>query len=412
MGEAAGSLGREDLERAGQQSARAAEALRNLEQQLRDRGQDGQSRSMNDARLEAQQLAEAQRRLADDAARVSRDGNTADAARRLAGEKERIAERLEALGRRLDSSGQGAQGAQRRPGSNQADQLARDAAAASRRLAREQRAGAENWRQGAGATANQAAAQPGGRQGQPGGQPSGQEGRGQAPGRLAEGETRMAADLEQLARRLGAPPSGAGEADARRLANQLDEARATREKLADLERQISELRRAAENPATQGQRSADPNARNQGNQGNQRSLEDLQRDYAREANRARELASRQGGDGAQQSRDGQQGGDGRQQGGRDDGRQDDGRRGTPEEAWSPSRSAPGTQQWKQDFSKWESMRKNVAQALESYEASLTAKLAEKLAEERVHAGYDARTPEAWRKLVADYYEAIARRRGR
>jgi hypothetical protein len=216
----------------------------------------------------------------------------------------------------------------------------------------------------------------------------------------------MAADLEQLARRLGAPPSGAGEADARRLANQLDEARATRERLADLERQISELRRAAENPANQGQRSADPNARN-------RSLEDLQREYAREAGRARDLANRQGGrDGGQQSRDGQQTGDGRQQGGRDDGRQDDGRRGTPEEAWSPSRSAPGTQQWKQDFSKWESMRKNVAQALESYEASLTAKLAEKLAEERVHAGYDARTPEAWRKLVADYYEAIARRRGR
>jgi hypothetical protein len=117
-------------------------------------------------------------------------------------------------------------------------------------------------------------------------------------------------------------------------------------------------------------------------------------------------------------RAGQQGGDqrgGQNAGNRDGGRDDnrgDGRRSTPEEAWSPSRSAPGTQQWKQDFSKWESMRKNVTQALESYEASLTAKLAEQLAAERVHAGYDARTPEAWRKLVADYYEAIARRRDR
>lgn len=218
----------------------------------------------------------------------------------------------------------------------------------------------------------------------------------------------MAADLEQLARRLGAPPAGAGEADARRLANELDEARATRERIADLERQINEMRRQAES-GQGGQR--DEAARR---------LDDLQRQFGREADRARELASRQsanqqGGD--QRGQAGQQGDrGGNQQGGarsgRNDGQQNDGRAGTPEDPRSASRSAPGTQQWKQDFSKWESMRKNVAQALESYEASLTAKLAETLAAERVHGGYDARTPEAWRKLVADYYEAIAKRRDR
>lgn len=213
----------------------------------------------------------------------------------------------------------------------------------------------------------------------------------------------MAADLEQLARRLGAPPAGAGEADARRLANELDEARATRERIADLERQINDMRRQAESGQS-GQR--DEAARR---------LDDLQRQFGREADRARELANRQGGN--ERGQAGQQGGrEGNQQGGaqsgRDNGQQNDGRAGTPEDPRSASRSAPGTQQWKQDFSKWESMRKNVAQALESYEASLTAKLAETLAAERVHGGYDARTPEAWRKLVADYYEAIAKRRDR
>jgi len=387
MSEAAGSLGREDLDRAREQSARAADALRNLEREMRNRERGGDSRAMNDARLEAQRLAEAQRRLAEDAARVSRSGAAApDAARRLAGEKERIAERLDALGRRLDQSQQGqrqgSQGDRRAPGSNQSDQLAREAAASARRLAREQRAGAEAWREGQG-----------GREGRQGRE--GQAGRNANPTRLAEGESRAAADLEQLARRLGAPPSGAGEADARRLANELDAARAARERLADLERQINDLRRQAES-GRGGQR---------GEQDASRRLEDLQREFGREAQRARELANRQGGQQANQ----QEGADNR---GRDNDRQDDGRRGTPEEAWSPSRSAPGTQQWKQDFSKWESMRKGVAQALEEYEASLTAKLAEQLAAERVHAGYDAQTPEAWRKLVADYYEAIAKRRSR
>lgn len=212
----------------------------------------------------------------------------------------------------------------------------------------------------------------------------------------------MAADLEQLARRLGAPPAGAGEADARRLANELDEARATRERIADLERQINEMRRQAES-GQGGQR--DEAARR---------LDDLQRQFGREADRARELASRQSGNQgeARSGRDNGQQRDGARQGAGDPAGRNDGRAGTPEDPRSASRSAPGTQQWKQDFSKWESMRKNVAQALESYEASLTAKLAETLAAERVHGGYDARTPEAWRKLVADYYEAIAKRRVR
>ena len=316
MSEAARSLGSDEPGRAGEQSARAGGALRDLERELGQRSARGQSQAMNDTRLEAQQLAEAQRRLADDAARASGEAGS-DAGRRLASEKERMAERLDALGRRLEGD--------------------RQAANEARRLAREQREGAETWRS-AGSEGSE-----------------GSEGSASSREMVAS-EAEMASALEGLARRLGAPPSGAGEADTRRLAEELDETRAARERLADLERRIQELRRQAE--------------QNPGNQGNGE-LGELAREFGREAAR--------GG-------------------------------GTPEQSGSLSRSAPGTEQWKQDFSKWESMRDGVIQAIEAREAAIAQRLAERLAAERVHGGYDARTPEAWRRLVAEYYQAIAARR--
>ena len=318
MGQAAGSLEREELGQAGEQSARAAESLRDLERELRARGARGQSQAMNDARVEARQIADAQRRLADDAARAAREGASGDASRRIAGEKERIAERLDALGRQASGNPQ--------------------AASSARRLAREQRTGAGEWRQRGS---------------------EGSEGSGGSE-RSASEERQMAAELEQLARAFGAAPAGAGEDEARELANALEEARATRERLADLERQIEELRRDAGNPDSA------------------RRLQELQGQFGSEAGRAQGL---RGG-------------------------------GTPEDARSLSRSAPGTEQWKQDLSRWDSMRRGVVQALEAREAAIASQLAEQLAAERVHGGYDARTPEAWRKLVAEYYQAIARRRSR
>ena len=332
MSEAARSLGNDEPGRAGEQSARASGALRDLERELGQRGARGQSQAMNDARLEAQQLAEAQRRLAGDAARAAGEQG-ADAGRRLAGEKERLAERLDALGRRVESD--------------------REAASEARRLARQQREGAEAWRQ-----AGEAGA-------------AGDAGQGSAASAAVRSEAEMASALEGLARRLGAPPAGAGEADTRRLAEELDETRAARERLADLERRIQDLRRQAE----EGRAAPD----------DARELDSLSREFAREAGRSGDAG-----------------------GGRADSRAG----GTPEQSGSLSRSAPGTEQWKQDFSKWESMRDGVIQAIEAREAAIAQRLAEQLAAERVHGGYDARTPEAWRRLVAEYYQAIAARRQR
>ena len=70
---------------------------------------------------------------------------------------------------------------------------------------------------------------------------------------------------------------------------------------------------------------------------------------------------------------------------------------TPEEQVF-SQSAPGNEAFKQDFSKWESLRKGVDLALERYESSVSRRLAKKLAEDRLSAGGSERGPDAYRPV--------------
>ena len=87
--------------------------------------------------------------------------------------------------------------------------------------------------------------------------------------------------------------------------------------------------------------------------------------------------------------------------------QRDGGGATPEQhEWS--RSAPGNEAFKQDFSRWESLRKDVDLALERYEAGLSARLAKKAAEDRLSGGGSERVPDAYRPLVSKYFESLAR----
>ena len=116
------------------------------------------------------------------------------------------------------------------------------------------------------------------------------------------------------------------------------------------------------------------------------SLQQLREQYARELARARASL----GPGAQgRPQDGDQGGS------------------TPEEQVF-SQSAPGNQAFKQDTSNWESLRKDVNLALERYEASVSQRLARKLAEDRLSAGGSQRGAEAYDRLIARYYESLAR----
>jgi len=81
---------------------------------------------------------------------------------------------------------------------------------------------------------------------------------------------------------------------------------------------------------------------------------------------------------------------------------------TPEQhEWS--RSAPGTQAFKQDRSDWDSLRKSLDQALEKYEASVSSRLSHSRTDDRLSAGGSDRVPEAYRQIIARYFESVAKK---
>jgi len=70
-------------------------------------------------------------------------------------------------------------------------------------------------------------------------------------------------------------------------------------------------------------------------------------------------------------------------------------------------SAPGTQAFKQDFAKWESLHKEVALGLEKLEAALSQRVVERAARERLRTGGVDRVPDTYRATVERYYRALA-----
>ena len=70
-------------------------------------------------------------------------------------------------------------------------------------------------------------------------------------------------------------------------------------------------------------------------------------------------------------------------------------------------SAPGTEAFKQDFAKWEEMRRQATQVLDSVETALSKKIQAKQAHDRLTAGADDKAPPGYQQQVDDYFKAIA-----
>ena len=85
-----------------------------------------------------------------------------------------------------------------------------------------------------------------------------------------------------------------------------------------------------------------------------------------------------------------------------------GRLATPE-GHEFSRSAPGTEAFKQDFARWDSLRKGMANAMDRYEAALAQRLAEREAAERVQAPVRDKVPDRYAESVVRYYQSLSRR---
>jgi hypothetical protein len=375
MASVAGELRRQDPAQAGRRSEQALERLREIERQLMNGRPEERRRAMSELQFETNQLAEAERQVASETERLARGGTPGEGLRKLGGEQERLADRMQQLernARRLAGSGQTLEPDQRASVGEAVKQLDRE------QLERRMRDSAAGMLK---AGEGKSAADP--REPAPAaGAPNGNE------------ERDIASALDRIARRLGAP-GGTADAESKQLAGQLAATRDMQDRLRDLEQQIDQLQRQiAQATQSRGQQAGargtagdrQGQSQNAGTGGGG-DLNALQEQLAGQLRRAEELSSRIGE--------------------RDDGSTYGGRYGGTPEAQRLNLSAPGTEAFKQDFAKWEILKKNMNDALEQTEMSLTRRLAEKESQDRLNAGADDRAPGDYERLVDRYFQSLA-----
>ncbi len=225
------------------------------------------------------------------------------------------------------------------------------------------------------------------------------------PNRAADSSQRAAEQLKRLQQQMAsgsAQPTGRGgradsqkgDAQAQQLSQQLEQTRAIRDRV----QRAEQLLREAE--ARRGQTGVKPGS-GQGQTGvrpgsdrgqtpapdGDGELQRLREAYQRELQQAQEALGRLG---AGESRRGDSGA-------------------TPEQQ-EFSHSAPGTEAFKQDRSDWDSLRKHVDQALEKYEAAVSSRLSRSRTDDRFSTGGSDRVPEAYRQIIARYFEAVAKKK--
>ncbi len=382
---AASDLRRQDPRQASARSSRALERLRSLERQLQGAQPDERRRALGDLQLEARQLAERQRELAEQAAAGGRASNADDARRRIAGDQDRLADRLKRLEEQVKgvaASGESAEPRARQAVGDAARQIEQD------RLETRMRESANALRAA-------------------GKDPSSAEG---AAARAASTGRQLARSMDRVADQLG-EASGSKNGDDRKLSDQLARTRELKEDMNELQRRIQRLGRDAQGGTRQppdGNRKPSQEAAVQGSQsdpagtrggagqsntpsggqpgagdGAQRELQQLQQQYAERVREAERLRQELGG--ARQ----------------------DGRQGTTPEGQDMVGSAPGTEAFKQDFSRWELLHKDVTLGLERLEASLSQALLERAARDRLKAGGADRAPDEYERAVDAYFRSLA-----
>ena len=350
MRSAASDLRRDSPGDAARSGERALNQLRRLQDQLSTQAAGAQAGDGSDVKLEAQQIAQEQHRIANEATRLDRNAAAAnsDARRRLADEKERLASRVEEMARKAERLAQSDAGADSKAFADAAQSLKRD------KIADRMRDGAREMRQ-----------------------PQGTKQHGAA-------EQGLASTLDQVAGRLGAGGS--------QVSGELEQTRAIRDRLQRAEQQLRDAEARARDASSAGgsrtgesQRAGGKGQSATGSSGNGE-VQRLRDEYQRELQRAEEALRRL------------QGGSTGDMGGA-----------TPEQH-EFSRSAPGTQAFKQDRSDWESLRRNLDSALEKYEASISDRLSRTESKDRFNAGGSDRVPDAYGQLISRYFESLAKKK--
>jgi len=385
MRNAAGDLRRQDPGQASARGDRALQQLKDLEQQIQGSRPDERRRALGDLQLEARQLADAERRLGNEASRGSQGSTGDDARRRLAAEQERLAERADRLGQSVHQLGK--VDPNRDADERQAvDEAARELDA--QRIPERMRQSAQSIREGKGTAGADAAPTPNSTT-----QPSNPTGQGNNGGKPED----LARALDKVAERLGAA-TGDRDSETQRLSEQLARTQELRDRLSDVQQAMDALAKAEQqgqqgqpsppSPGPSPQPGADGKQGSTGRQGaadgGSGQIARLQRevdDHLRDAQRLADDVRRQNPEMA---------------GG-----------GTTPEQWQRSVSAPGTESFKQDFAKWESLKKNLLVALEQTESQLSNQLRARENRERLNAGRHDAVADTYRELVDRYYQSLA-----
>jgi Domain of unknown function (DUF4175) len=384
MRNATNDLRRQNPSQASASGARALEKLREMERQLQSRRPDEQRRALGDMQLEARQLADAQRQIASELAKTGQSDTAKEAVRRLAGEQERLADRARGLQESLERQAGGGN----RAAATDKDRAQTQAAAgeAARELQRQRTA--ERMQQSA--DAMRAAAD-----------------RGQATQRgttaagAESGETRtqastqeaMARELDRVADRLAAG-TGAKDGESKKLSDQLARVQQQRDALDRISRELGQTGQQNGAAASQG-RSAQKTpgqsgkvgeGQQGGGGGSGTDLAKLREQSMRQLQQTRELLNQLA---------------------REDQTFSHGGAGLTFEGRGMTMSAPGTEAFKQDFARWEEMKRQMTTALDLAETSISKKLQAKQARDRLAAGADDKAPPEYRQQVDSYFKAIA-----
>jgi hypothetical protein len=214
---------------------------------------------------------------------------------------------------------------------------------------------------------------------------------GQELTREAAAQQAIARDLDKLADALG--PAAPGNSESRAIAEQRARARQLRENIENVTRDLQKAGRqdAGRSTAASGQKA--PGQTEEGRQagagGRGEDLARLRDQAARELQHTRELID--------QLR-------------REDPAFASGGTGFTFEGMGMTFSSPGTEAFKQDFAKWETLRDQATRALERAESSLSTRLQQKESSDRLAAGIDDKAPAAYQQQVDRYFKALGNRK--
>jgi hypothetical protein len=369
MRQAASDL-RRGSSQGGTSGGRALEKLRELEQRLQSSRPDERRRALGEMQLEARQLADGQRQTASELSKIGRGDASRDALRRLAGDEEHLADRARRLQAGLQQQA-GAQSGREKPGDEKGQAAIADAAHDLARISERIQQSADQLRAA-------------------GGGPGADKNPGrQAPRPEAGAQQDIARLLDRAADKLGAA-TGAGDEEARKLSSQLARSQQLREKLDQVSRALESS--AAQNGRKSGDASAQKAAGETGRTG-----EGLQGAGGLDMTQLREESLRQLRETRKLLDDLQRQDPGFSQSGA----------GFTFEGQGTILSAPGTEGFKQDFARWENLKRQATLALEQAESRLSKKLQANESKNRLAAGVEDRAPVEYQKQVDSYFKAIA-----